>query len=374
METAMQPGWNRAQRKALYIQWTRHDEHARELQRQVESQIALLPDHAVDKLNTLHRCLNEIENKTYTQPSKPSIFQHDVTPFQVFQEHTFWLRDCRFKTGQDLTTLFEVWKHVAKRQRARRRMNLTAKAARKQRIDQVFEQANTAERAQDSFQFYQAIIELAPKQPFKRIQLRSKTGTLLGPHEAADTLRDWFQELYSAQDSHHVHEHFAWPFTPDEMSLGFQRLPSFKALDPEYAPSPIWQAAASSASAYLQPFLESCSLHERLPACWSNGTLTFLCKPGKSGRSPAELRPIALLEPSGKTVMGLIACRLLQSLSPRLFRLPQFAYLPCRGGEQAIMRVRQHCSDVRSLPFPCDMIFTERPIQSQDLMWLVAFF
>jgi hypothetical protein len=108
METAMQPGWNRAQRKALYIQWTRHDEHARELQRQVESQIALLPDHAVDKLNTLHRCLNEFENKTYTQPLKPSIFQHDVTPFQEFQEHTFWLRDCRFKTGQDLTTLFEV--------------------------------------------------------------------------------------------------------------------------------------------------------------------------------------------------------------------------------------------------------------------------
>ena len=49
--------------------------------------------------------------------------------------------------------------------------------------------------------------------------------------------------------------------------------------------------------------------------------------------------------------MGLIACRLLQSLSSRLFRLPQFAYLPCRGGDQAIMRVRQHCCDVRSLLF-----------------------
>ena len=351
MQHVQQPGWSRAQRKALYIQWTRHDEHARALQRHVESQIALLPDNDADKLNTLHRCLNEIENKTYSQSPSTHPFQHDATPFQEFQTHTTWLRECQFTTDVQLKTLFEVWTHVAKRQKARRCMNLTAKAARKQRIDQIFAQANTAERAQDSFQFYQAIRELAPKQPFKRIQLRSKTGVLLGPPEAADLLRDWFQDLYSAQDSHQVHEHFQWPFTSDEMCIGFQRLPSFKALDPAYAPSPIWQAAASSASSYLQPYLEFCSLYDRLPGCWSNGTLTFLCKPGKSGRSPAELRPIALLEPSGKTVMGLIACRLLQSLSSRLFRLPQFAYLPCRGGDQAIMRVRQHCCDVRSLLF-----------------------
>jgi len=78
--------------------------------------------------------------------------------------------------------------------------------------------------------------------------------------------------------------------------------------------------------------------------------LTFLCKPGKSGRTPAELRPIALLEPTGKAVMGLLAHRLFHSVSSRLLRLPQLAYLPLRGSDEAICRVRKHCSDV------CDML------------------
>ena len=95
--------------------------------------------------------------------------------------------------------------------------------------------------------------------------------------------------------------------------------------------------------------MEYCSSFARLPACWSDGTLTFLCKPGKSGRTPAELRPIALLEPTGKAVMGLLAHRLFHSVSSRLLRLPQLAYLPLRGSDEAICRVRKHCSDVRDM-------------------------
>jgi hypothetical protein len=56
-----------------------------------------------------------------------------------------------------LIHLFEAWFYVARRQAARKRMNQTPKAARKHRLQQIFEKANNAERAQDSFQFYQAI-------------------------------------------------------------------------------------------------------------------------------------------------------------------------------------------------------------------------
>ena len=130
-------------------------------------------------------------------------------------------------------------------------MNLTAKAARKHRLQQIFDHAAAAERAQDSFQFYQAIRELAPKQSFCRIQLRSSKGDLLGPSDAADVLRDWYQELHSANDVPSEASHFVWPFTPEELTTGLQTLPPFKALAPEYAPAPIWQAAASYTAAYL---------------------------------------------------------------------------------------------------------------------------
>lgn len=146
-----------------------------------------------------------------------------------------------------------------------------------------------------------------------------------------------------------LRDFFSWPFSAHDMYTGLMQLPLFKALSPDSAPAPLWHAAAPFAAEYLQPYLDDCSSKGSLPKCWSGGVLTFLNKPGKSGRSPADLRPIALLEPTGKMVMGLIASQLMQSLSSRLFRLPQFAYLPRRGGDEAIARVRQHCFNVREL-------------------------
>ena len=349
LPTMQTPGWSRAQRKELYLQWSRQDSNARALQSQVTMRIEQLPDTDCDRLHEVHTCLNQFDEFKTPSSNKHPVYEFDATPFQAFQQHTRSLRQMSTTGFSSLAHLFQAWFHVAKRQAARRQMNLTAKAARKSRIDQIFAQADKAERAQDSFQFYQAIRELAPKQSFRRIQLRSATGALLGPADAADSLCDWYRELYSAQDEHSVSQNFSWPFSEAEFRAGLQRLPSFKALAPDYAPAPIWQAAATSAAAYLQPYFEYCSSFGSLPSCWSNGVLTFLCKPGKPGRSPAELRPIALLEPSGKVLMGLVAKYLLHSMSERLFRLPVFAYLPGRGGDEAITRVRKHCSDVRTL-------------------------
>ena len=341
------PGWSRSQRKELYLRWTRQETFAIDLQTQVASCIEQLPHHDCDRLHEVHRSLNQFDSSCF-KTSKPSpLYKHDVTPFQDFQHHTRCLRRQTIHERIELSHLFEAWFHVSRRQAARRRMNATAKTARKLRVAHLFEQAANAERAHDSFQFFQVIRELAPKQPYLRIQLRSSAGDLLGPAAAADALCDWYRELYSATDANFQVQQFSWPFTVNDMCTGFQSLPLFKALSPDCAPAPIWHAAASSAAEYLQPYLESCSSHGNLPTCWSGGVLTFLNKPGKSGRTPAELRPIALLEPSGKMVMGLLASSLLQSVSDRLFRLPQFAYLPGRGGEEAISRMRQHCFNVR---------------------------
>lgn len=349
MPNVHQPGWSRADRKALYLHWMKQDDHARTLHAKVDTDLQNLPQIHGDRLQEVHKCLNQFGPERIISSNKHDMYMFDVTPFQQFQHHTFCLRQVGRQSKVQLSQLFEAWTHVIKRQSARKRMNLTAKAARKHRLQQIFDHAADAARAQDSFQFFQAIRELAPKQPYRRIQLRSGAGALLGPSDAADSLRDWYQELYSANDDHHDIQHFVWPFSSDELALALKRLPAFKALDPAFAPAPIWQAAATGVAAYLQPYLEHCSSFDRLPECWGSGTLTFLCKPGKPGRAPCELRPIALLEPSGKAIMGMVATRLLQSVSSRLLRLPQMAYLPLRGSDEAICRVRKHCEDVRSL-------------------------
>jgi hypothetical protein len=49
-----QPGWSRAQRKALYQHWIQQDEHADALRDEVESRMLQLPEHDCDRLEEVH--------------------------------------------------------------------------------------------------------------------------------------------------------------------------------------------------------------------------------------------------------------------------------------------------------------------------------
>ena len=62
---------------------------------------------------------------------------------------------------------------------------------------------------------------------------------------------------------------------------------------------------------------------------------------------PSELRPIALLEPTGKITLGLVTKAIQQQLQHFLHRLPQFAYAGGRGTDDAIHRLANHCRLVR---------------------------
>ena len=62
-----------------------------------------------------------------------------------------------------------------------------------------------------------------------------------------------------------------------------------------------------------------------------------------------NFEPITLLEPTSKALLGVLSRHLLANVFDRLCRLPQFAYLSGRGTEDAICRVRDHCSRVRAL-------------------------
>lgn len=64
-----------------------------------------------------------------------------------------------------------------------------------------------------------------------------------------------------------------------------------------------------------------------------------------------RLRPIALLEPLSKSVMGALCYQLQRETLEALLCLPQMAYLCKRGCAEAILRVQNHCQQVRTLKF-----------------------
>ena len=86
---------------------------------------------------------------------------------------------------------------------------------------------------------------------------------------------------------------------------------------------------------------------DQLPEQWSQGTLVFLPKPHKRCHAPCDLRPISLLEPTGKATLSIFATRVMQVVRRHLIVLPQFAYMACRTCTDAISRVLTHIDGVK---------------------------
>eukprot|EP00435_Cladocopium_sp_Y103_P006280 s4171_g2.t1 len=341
--TAPSLGWSHKQRLALYAQWMRQDESSQSLQHGIIQKVRNITD-SVHPLDDLHAALNSFPANEYATPAPPPVHRFDLTPFQAFRYHG---QELRTLAGVSLDNMFKAWHHVSQQCAARRQMNATSKQARKAKLQLVLDQAHEAAEAKDHFRLYQAVRKLAPRLQHKRISLRNPDGTLASPVQAANLLQDWYTQLYADQALATTSDQHAWPFTEHELCQGFKRLPLMKSLAPEYAPAPFWVMGASDIAMFLQPFLEHWLPTHQLPQVWSRGSLVLLPKPGKPCQRPSDLRPISLLEPVGKIVLGMIAQHLLHGTWHILRTLPQYAYLPGRGCTDAIFRVQRHCQAIR---------------------------
>ena len=337
-------GWTRSQRLALHRQWIQHPDAAEKLQHDIRDTIAQLPSTG-NCLDHVHDALNSFPVPTVHR-KREAVHQFDLTPFQTFQVHSQALRALRVP---NLRNIFKAWFHVHHRQLARQKMRQTSAKARKQRIKEIFHIAGRAEAAKDHFRMYQAIRELAPKQPYRRIQLRDKDGLILNPTDAADRIRDWLAELYHDPEAQTDCKPFTWPFTETELQQGLQCLPALKALAPGFAPAPYWHSAADAISRYLQEYFCVCSEQMCLPRQWNTGTLCLLPKHARRTHAPQDLRPITLLEPCGKALLGILSSHLFDAIGATLCSVPQYAYLPGRGTEDALARLFRHCDVVRTL-------------------------
>ena len=349
-------GWTRQQRMALHGHFLCQDEQYVQFITAVNQKIVQTP-YSDEPLQDLHHALNQFEGKAFQQAKVKPKHHSNVRPFHRFQEHTKKLRD--IKTS-NLMGYFQAWYHIQQRCKARREMGYVSKQTRKLRLAQVYDRANQAEQAQDHFTLFQAVRELAPKMPSKRIMLRDQHGQLLGPQASADFLQAWFQAQYMDDHIDIDKTPYQWPFSAEDFARGLASLPAQKALAPAFAPAPIWKGGASNIAEFLQSYWQTCCSNAQYPSFWGSGTLAFLIKPNKSGAHPQHLRPIALLEPTDKVTMGLLADAILHELRPQLNRLPQYAYTEMRSCEDAIHRVTTHCRAVRDAL----MVF-QRPIHSK---------
>ena len=325
MTSASKPGWGRKQRMDLHQRWSHDSDFADMLGQQLNAQLSQFtsPQLYYD-LQPLHHTMETFSTShtqtTFTTDTTPT-YIHALGPCRQLHWHSEQLR--RFATIS-LQSCFTSWFHVVKKDAIRKQLRLGAVTARKQRVNQVLRHALDAERAHDHFRLYEAIRKLSPKTTYCRAILRSEHGDLLNPSDSADVLQAWFQDLYRDDGPSLSSAPFEWPFQKADLVQQLRNLPGSKALAPDCGPATYWKEAADTLATLIQPCCEAWSFDGRFPDSWSGGHLTFLNKPGKRGHSPSELRPIALLEPTGKIAMGMLAQGILSEALPLLCQLPSW--------------------------------------------------
>ena len=102
-------------------------------------------------------------------------------------------------------------------------------------------------------------------------------------------------------------------------------------------------------SKWLWPCLQEawCKASDpEVPQAWRDAWLVLLAK--RAVRCAKDVRPIALTDSIGKTILGLLTTALKHQFYPKLQHLPIFAFVPNRGTLEALYFVCQHCRLVRS--------------------------
>ncbi|CAE7272684.1 Pol [Symbiodinium sp. CCMP2456] len=196
----------------------------------------------------------------------------------------------------------------------------------------------------------EVVKRLAPKSRRLRVQLRDGEGALMSQEGELKAITDYFKGIYGPDPPANSPCGPMSRFTLDEVLEALHKLQPSKALPPQSAPAVLWRVCAAEVAPGIHRALEA-SLQRVapcLPARWHDITVCLIPKVSEV-RMPKQLRPICLLPPGSKIVATMLADKLRDHIALYMQAIPQFAYLPKRSANDALLRVCSHLNLVRDL-------------------------
>ena len=282
----------------------------------------------------------------------------DTVAHSLTYQKWFHWRICKQQTQPTLRQFFDGWFHAAKFLSLKRTLQGQMRKWKKQKFADVLQEAQVAATHHDLGKLHRLINKISPKQQKVKIQLRMANGTLAGPVEAHGLYCAFVQDKWNLEpltqpsplrESWHVAP--GTPFTIEQLEQGLRQIPALKAVAFPYAPAQLIKCQAQTIAALLYPAIQQwwSTYPPYIPQEWKDGWMVWRAKPGKRFVEVANLRILALAEPYGKIIIGLIAKAAISEISDRLCRLPQFAYMANRGTTDALRRAALHCESVSAL-------------------------
>lgn len=320
-----------------------------EMDHQLEH-FALTPHEDGNVVTQLHQQLMPIFQHHFPK-STPT--KHDNTPNSLIQSKWYHRRQMLMFTNNHLHDLFHRWHHSARYQLLKRRHRTHIKDMRKQQLSDLIHEVHVASTRHDSFSIHHIISRYSPKQPRKRIRIRNETGAPASATDVQRLTQQFIQELWDGPEHLDVGT-VNFPglrFTESDLASEIARTPVVKSVAPPFIPGVAWKNLAAQIARIVYQWLRRWWTPDRtfVPPQWRQAWVAFLPKHNKIPCCLGNLRPIALLEPLGKNVLGLITKQFKIEMHPLLIVWPQFAYIEHRSALDAIRRVATHCTMARML-------------------------
>eukprot|EP00435_Cladocopium_sp_Y103_P068199 s396_g31.t1 len=304
-------------------------------------------------LSSFHSAVNECFHEHFPPMSttvKPTPWKQSLDVILTKWQHRARLKQLTSCTGSGV---FRAWHHMARFAVLKRQHRKHAAKVRRLNFCDILHSAQIAANRHDMHQLFRIINSHSPKAPRRRIQLRNSSGAIATPAEELDILRSFVEDVWGGPRSLAVSFDSApgVPFSVAELAAALSRIPQNKAVASPFAPGIAWRANGLVLADHLYPILESWWSQNPpyIPRIWKDAWMLLIGKPQKPPSSPYNLRALALQEPLGKCLVGLLIAKANSEVRPSMQPWPIWAYLPKRSVIDAIYRVAQHCFHVHAL-------------------------
>ena len=318
------------------------------------SQLEASPEEYIvrihDQISSAFHSLFPTKNISF--PKQDLQMFHKATNDKWF--HKRCLRSIQALQGPcHLRSILQAWHHRSRYGVLQRQQQKQARLAKQQRFDQLCQEVDRAAMHHDSHSMFSIINRFTPKRPLARARIKGPDGRIADQFMAHALTVAFVQQMWAGPASLPTYTDCApgVPFSQDDLTRAIIKLHASKSVAQPFMPAIIWKSAPSQVAESLYQQLQIWWSHSppQIPQSWKDSWLYFIPKPGKPNTHPSQMRPISLLEPLGKLVLGIIASLIQHSLGPILTCFPHFGFMPNRGAIDAIQRVASHSRAVRAL-------------------------
>ena len=263
-------------------------------------------------------------------------------------------------SGATFREIFTRWRHLRQFQHMRRLTQQHGRMLKRARLEGYLQQAENAATQGNQHALYGIIRRLAPKAPYRRVQVRGDHDEIIDSPQECEIIRRHYTGVWGVQAPAHCrllspcHSRASAdlpPFTYEDIKFHVDKIRVHKAV-PTGVPHPgLWRLASPTLSFQL---LAHCQAHWHSPStlflpAWHQTWVVLIPKPGKPSGRIQSMRPIALQDPLGKAFVSLLAVHFRQHALQFLRGVHQYAYVPHRDVLGCLVRAMDHCRLARRL-------------------------